>query len=325
MPQLLPIAAALMVFLAGGMIVFGIRSIRARASTPEMEDRLQHFGTMIEFQAPTVEGSATSAVTDRIERAVHGTTWAERAMTAIARANLRMTIGEFYAIRGGSAIVGFLLGLLVGRAQIGVALLFGILGLILGWMVPAKYLTIRANRRQKKFVAQLGDAITVMANSLRAGYSLLQTMELVSRESPEPMAEEFRRVVREVGLGISPQQALEHLLRRVPSEDLDLLVSAINIQHEIGGNLGQILDVIGETIRERVRIQGEIKVLTSQQQLSGNVIVAMPVLLTLAMFLINPEYMSTILVWPWLCLPIGGSMLLLIGFLAMRKIVAIEV
>ena len=95
-------------------------------------------------------------------------------------------------------------------------------------------------------------------------------MELIAKETPQPMSDEFRRVVREVGLGISPNQALNNLLRRVPSEDLDLMVSAINIQHEIGGNLGQILDVIGETIRERVRIQGEIGVLTAQQQLSGN-------------------------------------------------------
>lgn len=325
MTQLLPVIAALMVFSAGGMIVYGVRAARARASTPEMEDRLEHFGTIAEVQSATSQDSVTSAVTDRIERAVHGTTWADRATTALARADLRMTIGEFYAIRGGSAILGFMFGLFLGRAQIGLALLFGILGVLLGWMAPATYLKMRASKRQKMFVSQLGDTISLMANSLRAGYSLLQTMELVSREAPQPMSEEFRRVVREVGLGISPQQALNHLLRRVPSEDLDLLVSAINIQHEIGGNLGQILDVIGETIRERVRIQGEIKVLTSQQQLSGNVIVGMPAVLAGVLFLINPSYMSGILVWPWLCIPIGALVLLVIGYFAMRKIVAIEV
>ncbi len=187
------------------------------------------------------------------------------------------------------------------------------------------YLSLRAKRRQKKFLGQLGDTIGLMANSLRAGYSLLQTMELISKETPSPMSDEFRRVVREVGLGISPQAALNNLMRRVPSEDLDLMVSAINIQHEIGGNLGQILDVIGETIRERVRIQGEIAVLTSQQSLSGKVIAAMPVVLGFGLFLMNPEYMSQMFVWPWICMPIGAAVLLVMGYMVMRKIVAIEV
>jgi tight adherence protein B len=154
---------------------------------------------------------------------------------------------------------------------------------------------------------------------------LLQTMELISRESPAPMCDEFRRVVREVGLGISTQQALDNLLRRVPSEDLDLLVSAISIQHEVGGNLGQILDVIGETIRERVRIKGEINVLTSQQQLSGYVISGLPIALGVGLFLMNREYMLGMFVFPWICLPIGALVMEGIGFMVMKKIVAIEV
>jgi tight adherence protein B len=192
-------------------------------------------------------------------------------------------------------------------------------------MAPIVYLSMRAKRRQKAFLGQLGDTIGLMANSMRAGYSLLQTMELIAKESPSPMADEFRRVVREVGLGITPQTALGNLLRRIPSEDLDLMVSAINIQHEIGGNLGQILDVIGETIRERVRIQGEIGVLVAQQEISGYVITAMPVLMAAILFLINPGYINQMLVWPWLCMPIGAAISLVAGFFVMKKITAIEV
>ena len=172
---------------------------------------------------------------------------------------------------------------------------------------------------------QLGDAITLMANSLRAGYSLMQTMELVSRESSPPMNEEFTRVVREVGLGISAHEAMDHLLRRITSEDLDLLVTAIDIQREVGGNLAQILDVIGETIRERVRIKGEIKVLTAQGSLSGYIISALPIGLAAFMFIINPSYVSALFVFPWVCLPITGLILIAIGFMVMRKIVRIEV
>lgn len=324
--QLVSALAALLVFASIGLLWFGIQSSRARASSPEMEERLDRFANVA---APTTEsdqnGRAAAAVTEAIDRAVKGKSFGEKLQTQLARADLKMTIGEFLAIRGGSAIIGFLFGLVLGRAQIALAVLFGIVFALIGWMVPAFYLKIRAGRRQRAFVGQLGDTIALMANSLRAGYSLLQTMELVSREAPSPMGEEFRRVVREVGLGVSPQQALNNLLRRVPSEDLDLMVSAINIQHEIGGNLGQILDVIGETIRERVRIQGEIGVLTAQGKLSGNVITAMPAALAIGLFLLNPDYMTGVLVMPWICIPIGALVLLIIGHFVMKRIVTIEV
>lgn len=323
--QVVSIAVAAFVFLSIAMIYFGVQASRARASSPEMEDRLDRYGNITEGSASDTGTGAASMVSERIERAAKGTSFGDKTGTALARADLRMTVGEFITIRGASAVAGFMIGLLLGRAQLGLGVLFGIAIGVLSWMVPPMYLKIRAGRRQKAFLNQLGDTIGLMANSLRAGYSLLQTMELVSRESPSPMSDEFRRVVREVGLGISPQQALNNLLRRVPSEDLDLMVSAINIQHEIGGNLGQILDIIGETIRERVRIKGEIGVLVAQQQLAGNVIAVMPLVLSAGLFLLNPEYMMGVFVWPWVCLPIGASVLLVIGYFVMRKIVAIDI
>jgi tight adherence protein B len=323
--QLVSIAAALFVFMAVGLIFFGVQASRARASSPEMEDRLDRYGNIAETATAESSGGAASMVSERLERATKGTSFAETTGTALARADLRMTVGEFIAIRGAAAVAGFALGMLVGGMQIGLSFLFGIVFGVVGWMIPPTYLKIRAGRRQQKFVGQLGDTIGLMANSLRAGYSLLQTMELISRESPAPMSDEFRRVVREVGLGISPQQALNNLLRRVPSEDLDLMVSAINIQHEIGGNLGQILDIIGDTIRERVRIKGEINVLVSQQKFSGNIITAMPVALAGGLYLVNKDYVMGMFVWPWVCLPIGASVLLVIGYMVMRKIVAINI
>ena len=116
---------------------------------------------------------------------------------------------------------------------------------------------------------------------------------MVSREAKDPIAGEFRRVVREVGLGMSTEDAMQNMLRRVPSEDLDLLVTAINIQHEVGGNLAQILTTIGHTIRERVRIHGEIKVLTAQVQMSGYIISALPIALAVIIFMLNPSYMGS--------------------------------
>lgn len=150
-------------------------------------------------------------------------------------------------------------------------------------------------------------------------------MEMVSHESPDPIGKEFGRVVREVGLGISNEEALQNLLRRIPSPDLDLLVTAINIQHEVGDNLAQILAIIGQTIRDRVKIKGDIAVLTAQQQISTYVISGLPVLPGLGMLAINRDYMLQMFSGPWLCMPIGAVVLALIGFFVMKKITAIEV
>src|SRR5204863_8057553 len=129
---------------------------------------------------------------------------------------------------------------------------------ILGWFVPRLWLARRQAARLKAFNNQLGDTIGLMSNSLRSGMSLVQSMEMISREAEPPISDEFQRVVREIGLGVGPQEALVHLARRVDSDDLELLVTAILVQFEIGGNLSSILDSIAGTIRERGKLQGEI-------------------------------------------------------------------
>jgi tight adherence protein B len=325
--QLVTILVAVMAFGAVIMVVFGAQAARSRASTPEMENRLERYGHITDAPAASASGKQRpgAAMSGKLDSAVKDKSFASNILTQLARADLRITVGEFLLLRMGAALGGALIGAFLGRSGVALMIVFAIMLGAIGSMAPVFVISMRAKSRQKKFVGQLGDTIGLMANSMRAGYSLLQTMELIAKESPAPMADEFRRVVREVGLGISPQAALNNLLRRIPSEDLDLMVSAINIQHEIGGNLGQILDIIGETIRERVRIQGEIGVLVAQQEISGYVITAMPVVMAGILFLINPEYISQILVWPWICMPIAAIGLLVAGFFAMRKISAIEV
>jgi tight adherence protein B len=261
-----------------------------------------------------------------LEDILKGRSLSERMANLLMQADVKMTIGELMMVRLISAAGGFGLGFLIlARIQPALGLLFGIVCALVGYGVPAVYLGMKAKRRRKKFIGQLGDTITLMGNSLRAGYSLLQTMELVSREAADPIATEFRRVVREIGLGVSNQEAMHSLLRRVPSDDLDLLVTAINIQHEVGGNLAQILQIIGHTIRERVRIKGEIAVLTAQQSISGYVITALPVGLGLIIFAINPGYILGMFRWPYICMPIGAAVMVILGFFAMKKITAIEV
>lgn len=161
------------------------------------------------------------------------------------------------------------------------------------WLaVPWLYLGQLRQKRLHTFNNQLGDALLVMNNSLRAGYSFLQALEMVSREMSPPIASEFGRALREMQLGTATEVALNNLSRRVGSDDLDLVLTALTIQRQVGGNLAQIMDNIAETIRERVRIKGEIKTLTAQGRLSGLIIGILPLALLALLFLINPDYVG---------------------------------
>jgi tight adherence protein B len=171
--------------------------------------------------------------------------------------------------------------------------------------------------------------LNLMVNGLRAGFSTMQAMEAVSRELPAPISDEFRRVVQEMQLGITMERALDNLLRRIPSEDLDLVVAAVNVQREVGGNLAEILDTISHTIRERVRIKGEIRVLTSQVMYSGRFLSMMPLFIFGALWILNRPYMMQFFnpetrVVGIIALVISGIMIVS-GYFVMRKISSIEV
>lgn len=312
------------------LILVGLVIRATRKQTPEeLVERMGRFATREEMLSVTDSSGhrhRPSSVATSLEQMMEGRSITEKAANALTRADSRLTVGEYFLIRLLSAGGGFALGF-IAMATIApkFVLLLGVVFGFIGYVAPSIVMGFKGKSRMKKFTGQLGDTITLMANSLRAGYSLLQTMELVSREAKDPIAGEFRRVVREVGLGMSTEEAMLNMLRRVPSEDLDLLVTAINIQHEVGGNLAQILSTIGHTIRERVRIHGEISVLTAQVRFSGYIISALPVALAGLIFMMNPGYMSGLFAWPWVCMPMGAIVLVFLGFLAMRKIAAIEV
>ena len=183
------------------------------------------------------------------------------------------------------------------------------------------------------FNDHLADTITLIANALRAGASFLQAIELVVRETQPPISTEFNRVIREVNLGLPFEQALANMVRRVRSDDLELMTTAITIQHQVGGNLAEILDSIAFTIRERVRIMGEIRTLTAQQRMSGYVVAGLPIFLVVILSVIAPTFMEPMFEEPpeSLGIPAGviilalGGIMMLIGFLAIRRIVDIEV
>ena len=238
----------------------------------------------------------------------------------LARANLKLRVAEYYYIRIGlSLALGVLL--FVFRDPIS-----GVLGFFLGYMLPRFWIGRRIGGRLKSFNKQLPDTIVLLSNSLRAGSSFLQSIELVSREGGPPMSEEMGRVVREVNLGLGMEEALSNLVRRIKSDDLDLMVTAIGIQQQVGGNLAEILDTIAFTIRERVRIKGEINTLTAQGRVSGYLVAFLPIGLGAALNAINPAFMQ-----PLFTETIGrilmavGAVMMTIGFLAIRKITDIKV
>jgi tight adherence protein B len=298
-------------------------------------DRLERYASS-RGARPEKEGGdeQESVVIAGLARVIERQDLTARLGTDLARADLKLKPAEFVLIWIMTPIMlvfgalGF--GVVFGALRTPLAL---IVLFALGLWLPRFYLKRRQRGRLQAFNDQLPDTITLLANSLRAGSSFLQGMELVTREARPPISVEFSRVVREMNLGLGLQPALANLVRRVASEDLELMVTAINIQSQVGGNLATVLDAIAFTIRERVRIQGEIRTLTAMQRYSGYVIVLLPVGLAVLLFVISPTYMTPMTERPpeLLGLPMGivlfmlGGLSMFIGWLFIRRIVDIKV
>lgn len=176
-----------------------------------------------------------------------------------------------------------------------------------------------------EFQQQLPDVLNLIVGSLRAGYGLIQAMKLVSQEMPSPSKDEYTRVVNEISLGYSLQQSLAHLVERMESEDLLMVVTAINIQNEVGGNLGNILESIAETIRDRVKLEGEIRTLTSMQRMTGYMLAAMPFFVAVILLFMNPEYIMQMFVFPWFAIPIGAVISMGLGLMLMNKLTQMDI
>lgn len=197
---------------------------------------------------------------------------------------------------------------------------------IVGGSMPILWLRRRQQKRMQRFNDQIADALVLISNSLKAGYGFMQAVELVARESPPPIKTEFGRVLKEINLGMTTEESLERMVERVASPDWDLVVTAMLIQRQIGGNLSEILDNITYTIRERIRIKGEVKTLTASGRLSGLVIGFLPVVLTLFMLMINPEYILLLFQDPRGQFMLGFAILAeIMGILIIQRIIRIDI
>ena len=195
----------------------------------------------------------------------------------------------------------------------------------LGAFLPLIYIRIKKEKRVKVFESQLGDTLIMMCNSLRSGFSFQQAMDSVAADMPAPVGVEFARVCNEIRYGATLDEALENMTERVKSPDLMLVVSAVCIQRTTGGNLSEILTTISDTIRDRLKIKGEIRSITAQGRTSGMIIGALPVMIAVALMLINPDYMNTFFTTSAGQIMLAVSIVMeVIGFLAIRKVVNIK-
>ena len=237
------------------------------------------------------------------------------------QAGIPLLGGEFMILLSVSTLAAFLIGWML-TLEWGTALLMGGLVAAAIWI----FVAWRAYRRRNAFTEQLGDCLTTIANALRAGYSFPQSVEVVSREMEPPISDEFAQVAREVSMGVPLEAALEAMGRRVGSADLDLVITAVLIQREVGGNLAQILDNIGDTIHERIRMKREIFALTAQGRLSAWVLLLLPFVMALFLYIVSPDHLMVLIDDPIGRLALIVSLFLeIIGYMVIQRIVHIDV
>ena len=256
-------------------------------------------------------------VGSRLERSDRAAQMAER----LAMANVRLRPVEWlFVVVAGSCVIAALLVLRFGSP------LLAPVALLLGWLLGEAVLRVRTGQRRRAFDKQLAPTILSLSSGLKAGYTFLQAVDLVARNSPAPMGNELSRIVRETQLGVPQVEALAHMNARNGSDDLKLMLTAVQIQSQVGGNLAQILDTIEFTIRERIRIKGEIKTVTAQARMSGYILIALPFALGAILSLVAPTYFTPMLQQTagLIMLGVGGGFLLA-GYLIIRKIVNIRV
>jgi tight adherence protein B len=319
------------------LFIFGASIAIFAGSSQQVDERLEQYAGSAAI-VDTIEddldtGRSGPDVADRLDKMMSGRDFFTTIRTRISRADVKLRVTEYMVLMLLAGLVG---GFLAHFVFFSGNLVMTVVGFFVGTRVLPIFVNRAASKRMATFNNQLGDTLNLWVNALKSGYSVLQAMETIATELPAPVSKEFERVVQEVRLGLSLEQALDNMLRRVPSEDLDLVITAVNIQREVGGNLAEVLDNISFTIRERVRIKGEIQTLTAQGRISGLIISLLPLGLAFILFWINPGYVSELWVMEepfiipnmfpcgWLLIGIGLLMIGL-GGMAIRKIVDIEV
>jgi tight adherence protein B len=298
-----------------------------------LAERLETYASIEEEAARTTDTELQKlGQLPRFLHMIFGPGYMSRVEENLARADIPMRPTEYLLLRGVLVAVGYLIGRYgLGYLHSGLILAFA------GFIAPIMFVRVHQNRRRSKFVRQLADALMLLTNSLRSGYGFLKGLELVAKEMGDPISKELNRMLREVNLGTTVDDALLNLGRRVNSQDMDIVIGAYLVQKDVGGNLTEIMEKVAETIRERLRIQGDVRVLTTQGKLSGFIVGLMPFVVFLILILSAPDYFSVMFGPPIMGhflgydIPMGVLMMVgavtwqLIGAYMIYKIVSVKV
>lgn len=308
-------AAVLAVLLAFGSMLRVDRRLNARI------DAYLSSGFDPERLPAHVSDEEGSAIAERLNSALNQVGFAEGLRRKLARADVPLTVPEYVLLKIAATLLPAAIVLVATRSLLAVPPIA-----LIGFFLPTLWLQMRQRRRQRLFSDQLPEMLATVIGSLRGGFSLVQSLGNVASEAPAPMSTEMRRVMQEVQLGLSIGDALGNLVRRMESDDLDLVVSVLRIHARIGGNLTTVLENINTTIRERTRLHREIRVITAQQRYAAYVLGLLPVVLGLILLTINPEYLLRLFEpGPLLIIPLGAAILNVLGFLVIMRIVDIKV
>lgn len=282
-----------------------------------VDERLEEYGADSDIYERYDRPYRTIPVLSRL---VNRSRLGPRLAKALYQAALPLTPTEFVVIILSVAGVGLLVGTFFLNILMGMAL-----GLLFSYL-PVQYLRFIRERRRRAFTDQLPDVLSLLVGALRSGYGLSQSMNHLVEQMQPPASEEFDRTLQAMDLGIPLPRALEDMVDRVGSDDLEMMVLAITVQQEVGGNLAQTLDTIGETVRERIRILREIRVLTAQQRFTGYVLAFVPAGLAIVISMVNPKYFEPFFEPGRIrMMPVAAVVLMILGFLVIRKIADIEV
>jgi len=310
--------------LAVMLVVFGLSS--QKGDVDDITRRLERYaeigdGAETRERRPTSPKELLDRLTDALNVVLSRSARTGHLTEDLARADLKLKSSEWVlGVIGAGVVVG-----LLATLRFGTVIAF-LPSPVIVWFISGFVLRFLQAKRKRAFDKQLGDTIILLSNALKAGYSFAQAVSTVSKSANPPIADEFSRATREMALGISVDDALNHMVKRNVSEDFDLMVTAVQIHRVVGGNLAEILDTIAHTIRERVRIKGEIRSLTAQARASGWIITALPICLAAMLTVISPDYFNPMFhqTLGIVMLAIGGFSMA-VGFALIQKIVKIEV
>jgi tight adherence protein B len=330
--DILALAAALSVMITVLLLLLGFYLASVGGGDKRARRRLDYLVNRVPTAGPAVASALKQAELSGfplLGTLLSGKEWAADVARDLERADLRLRVGEFLTLRLTTALLLFAIAIVIaGRGTMG--LLLGLVAAVVGYFLPRMYLSRRIKSRLTKFDNQLVEALSMISNSLRSGFGLLQSMDLAAEQLDPPLATEFKRTITDVNVGASFEESVLALNDRMGSKDLDIVVTAILIQRTVGGNQAEVLDTVAHTMRERSRIKGEIATLTAQQRMSGYIVGGLPIaiigILTLLGGFLGENYMAVMFTSnAGRVALVAAGILEGVGIMLIRRILAIEV